>query len=55
MKKVYCISKDVYGYMSFEDYRDLRYGVTNTAILQCGIGSYTVSIEDIKEETLSDQ
>jgi hypothetical protein len=55
MKKLYYISKDIYGFMSFEDYRDLRYGVTNTAILQCGIGSYTVSIEDIKEETLSDQ
>ena len=55
MKKVYYISKDVYGYMSFEDYRDLRYGVTKTAILQCSIESYFISIEDIKEETLSDQ
>jgi hypothetical protein len=55
MQKVYYVPKDIYGYMSFEDFRDLTYGVTKTALLQCAIGVYTVSINDIKEETLSDQ
>jgi hypothetical protein len=50
MKKLYCISRDIYGIMSHEDYRDLKYGVTKTALLQCGIGSYSVTIDDLNEE-----
>tara|TARA_R110000868_G_C10899416_1_gene764212 strand:+ start:1261 stop:1428 length:168 start_codon:yes stop_codon:yes gene_type:complete len=55
MKKVFYIEKNIFGIISYEDFRDLKYGVTKTALLQCGIGSYTVTIDDIKEETLSDQ
>jgi hypothetical protein len=49
MRKLYCISRDIYGIMSHEDYRDLKYGVTKTALLQCGIGSYSVTIDDLNE------
>ena len=58
MQKVYYTTKDVYGYISFEDYRDLKYGVTKTITIHCDRASYIVSlndIKDIKEETLSDQ
>jgi hypothetical protein len=55
MKRVYYTTKDIYGYVSFEDYRDLKYGVTKTIIVHCNRTSYIVSLNEIKEETLSDQ
>ena len=49
MKKVFYISKNIYGFISYENFRDLKYGIVKTAILQCNVGSYAITIDDIKE------
>lgn len=47
MQRVYYLPKDIYGFMSYEDYRDLKYGVTKSAVLQCGLYSYIVTIDQL--------
>ena len=50
MKKLYYKQKDMFGYMSHEDYNQLKNGTISSCLLQCGITSYSVTINEISSD-----